>query len=114
MSGCETTAQNGAQFEDALRRLNALEAKLASQVLTLHCFWVIITTMPWQVLEDISELRKQWVQGRVDRVSHNTFKLYQVRKNLKTSKVTREEKLCSINYVTVFDFSLCMLKRNSC
>ena len=30
--GCDTTDQNGAQFEDALRRLNALETKLASQV----------------------------------------------------------------------------------
>ena len=40
-----------------------------------------------QVLEDISELRKKWVQARVDRVSHNTYKLYQVRKNLKESKV---------------------------
>ena len=40
-----------------------------------------------QVLEDISELRKKWVQARVDRVSNNTYKLYQVRKNLKQSKV---------------------------
>ena len=40
-----------------------------------------------EVLEDISELRKKWVQARVDRVSNNTYKLYQVRKNLKESKV---------------------------
>ena len=39
------------------------------------------------MLEDISELRKKWVQARVDRVSNNTYKLYQVRKNLKESKV---------------------------
>ena len=39
------------------------------------------------MLEDISELRKQWVQGRVDRVTNNTYKLYEVRKHLKTSKV---------------------------
>merc|ERR1711963_903914 len=70
MEGLGTQGQDGAQFEDALRRLNALENKLAAQV-----------------LEDISELRKQWVQGRVDRVTHNTYKLYEVRKNLKTSKL---------------------------
>ena len=40
------------------------------------------------MLEDISELRKLWVQGRVDRVTNNTYKLYEVRKHLKTSKVT--------------------------
>merc|ERR1711874_524404 len=70
MEGCDVVSQDGAQFEDALRRLNALESKLAGQV-----------------LEDISELRKKWVQARVDRVSHNTYKLYQVRKNLKESKL---------------------------
>ena len=30
--GFETSGQDGAQFEDALRRLNALEHKLATQV----------------------------------------------------------------------------------
>merc|ERR1712223_1344420 len=70
MEGCEIVGQDGAQFEDALRRLNALESKLAGQV-----------------LEDISELRKKWVQARVDRVSNNTYKLYQVRKSLKQSKM---------------------------
>ena len=43
-----------------------------------------------QVLEDISELRKKWVQARVDRVSNNTYKLYQVRKSLKQSKVSNK------------------------
>merc|ERR1712045_789415 len=78
MEGCEIVSQDGAQFEDALRRLNALESKLAGQV-----------------LEDISELRKKWVQARVDRVSNNTYKLYQVRKNLKESKLmyVEEEQL---------------------
>ena len=47
------------------------------------------------MLEDISELRKQWVQGRVDRVTNNTYKLYEVRKHLKTSKVT--EKCSHVN-----------------
>merc|ERR1711874_456698 len=70
MEGCDVVSQDGAQFEDALRRLNALESKLAGQV-----------------LEDISELRKKWVQARVDRVSNNTYKLYQVRKSLKQSKM---------------------------
>ena len=52
------------------------------------------------MLEDISELRKQWVQGRVDRVTHNTYKLYEVRKNLKTSKVDNlESKRQIINVV---------------
>merc|ERR1711874_33697 len=78
MEGADLVSQDGAQFEDALRRLNALESKLAGQV-----------------LEDISELRKKWVQARVDRVSNNTFKLYQVRKNLKESKLmyVEEEQL---------------------
>ena len=40
-----------------------------------------------KVQEDITELREQWVQPRVDRVTNNTFKLYQVRENLKQSKV---------------------------
>merc|ERR1711874_24213 len=70
MEGADLVSQDGAQFEDALRRLNALESKLAGQV-----------------LEDISELRKKWVQARVDRVSNNTYKLYQVRKSLKQSKM---------------------------
>jgi len=67
LSGLE---QDGGQFEDALRRLHALEKKLAGQV-----------------QEDICELRKKWIQPRVDRVTHNTFKLYQVRANLNLSKV---------------------------
>merc|ERR1712106_527722 len=49
---------------------NALEKKLTDQV---------------QV--DIAELRQKWVQLRVDRVTHHTFKLYQVREHLKHSKV---------------------------
>ena len=36
---------------------------------------------------DIAELRQKWVQLRVDRVTHNTYKLYQVREHLKHSKV---------------------------
>lgn len=70
MEGGIETQQDGTQFEDALRRLHALEKKLAGQV-----------------LEDITELRQQWVQPRVDRVTNNTFKLYQVRVNLKQSKM---------------------------
>jgi len=70
MEGGIETQQDGTQFEDALRRLHALEKKLAGQV-----------------QEDITELRKQWVQPRVDRVTNNTFKLYQVRENLKQSKM---------------------------
>eukprot|EP00092_Neocalanus_flemingeri_P010785 GFUD01011614.1.p1 GENE.GFUD01011614.1~~GFUD01011614.1.p1 ORF type:complete len:1750 (+),score=541.73 GFUD01011614.1:94-5343(+) len=69
LSGLESQ-QDGTQFEDALRRLNALEKKLAVQV-----------------QEDICELRNKWVQPRVDRVTNNTFKLYQVRENLKQSKL---------------------------
>jgi len=70
--------QDGGQFEDALRRLHALEKKLTDQV---HV--------------DITELRNKWVQPRVDRVSNNTFKLWQVRENLKKSKVlyVEEERL---------------------
>ena len=54
----------------ALRRLHALEVQLAGRV-----------------QEDITALRQQWVQQRVDRVTNNTYKLYQVRENLKLSKV---------------------------
>ena len=36
---------------------------------------------------DITELRSKWVQPRVERVTNNTFKLWQVRENLKLSKV---------------------------
>merc|ERR1712038_182456 len=70
--------QDGGQFEDALRRLHALEKKLTDQV---------------QV--DITELRSKWVQPRVERVTNNTFKLWQVRENLKLSKVlyVEEERL---------------------
>ena len=32
LPGCDVVSQDGAQFEDALRRLNALESKLAGQV----------------------------------------------------------------------------------
>jgi len=70
MEGGIETQQDGTQFEDALRRLYALEKKLSGQV-----------------QEDITELRQQWVQPRVDRVTNNTFKLYQVRENLKQSKM---------------------------
>jgi len=78
MEGGIQTHQDGAQFEDALRRLHALEKKLTGQV-----------------QEDITELREQWVQPRVDRVTNNTFKLYQVRENLKQSKMlyVEEEQL---------------------
>merc|ERR1712227_180935 len=65
-----TSRQDGEQFEDCLRRCNALERKLTQQV---------------QV--DISQLRQKWVQHRVDRVTNNTFKLYQVREQLKLSKL---------------------------
>merc|ERR1712156_1387886 len=70
--------QDGGQFEDALRRLHALEKKLTDQ---------------GQV--DITELRSKWVQPRVERVTNNTFKLWQVRENLKLSKVlyVEEERL---------------------
>ena len=40
-----------------------------------------------QVQDDIVKLRQKWVQLRVDRVTHNTFQLYQVREQLKLSKV---------------------------
>ena len=40
-----------------------------------------------QVQKDITELRQKWVQVRVDRVTNNTYKLYQVREQLKLSKV---------------------------
>merc|ERR1711872_211898 len=72
--------QDGSQFEESLRRLHALEKKLTDQV---------------QV--DIAELRKKWVQLRVDRVTHHTFKLYQVREHLKHSKVlyVEEEQILS-------------------
>merc|ERR1711915_216144 len=78
MEGGINTSQDGTQFEDALRRLNALERKLTGQV-----------------QEDITELREKWVQPRVDRVTRNTFKLYQVRENLKLSKLlyVEEEQL---------------------
>merc|ERR1712083_1024068 len=77
MSGL-ASQQDGGQFEDALRRLHALEKKLTGQV-----------------QEDITELREKWVQPRVDRVTRNTFKLYQVRENLKLSKLlyVEEEQL---------------------
>merc|ERR1712241_1402763 len=77
MSGL-ASQQDGGQFEDALRRLHALEKKLTDQV---------------QV--DITELRSKWVQPRVERVTNNTFKLWQVRENLKLSKVlyVEEERL---------------------
>merc|ERR1711970_305225 len=78
MEGGIQTTQDGTQFEDALRRLHALEKKLTGQV-----------------QEDITELRNKWVQPRVDRVTNNTFKLYQVRENLKQSKMlyVEEEQL---------------------
>merc|ERR1712039_495388 len=48
-----------------------------------------------QVQVDITELRSKWVQPRVERVTNNTFKLWQVRENLKLSKVlyVEEERL---------------------
>merc|ERR1711936_1221389 len=58
------------QFEDTLRRLHGVERKLTEQV---------------QV--DIRELRSKWILPRVERVTNNTFKLYQVREQLKLSKV---------------------------
>merc|ERR1719195_1431044 len=70
MAGAGSTSrQDGEQFEECLRRCHALEQKLTQQV---------------QV--DISQLRQKWVQLRVDRVTNNTFKLYQVREQLKLSK----------------------------
>ena len=53
-----------------------------------------------QVQVDITELRSKWVQPRVERVTNNTFKLWQVRENLKLSKVgfhweTKKGKLLS-------------------
>merc|ERR1712045_165882 len=69
MEGGTTSRQDGEQFEDCLRRCNALERKLTQQVQL-----------------DISLLRQKWVQLRVDRVTNNTFKLYQVREQLKQSK----------------------------
>merc|ERR1719195_1258560 len=66
MAGAGSTSrQDGEQFEECLRRCHALEQKLTQQV---------------QV--DISQLRQKWVQLRVDRVTNNTFKLYQVSKQL--------------------------------
>ena len=50
-----------------------------------------------KVQEDITELREQWVQPRVDRVTNNTFKLYQVRENLKQSKVNLFENYFQCN-----------------
>ena len=40
-----------------------------------------------KVQMDIRELRSKWVLPRVERVTTNTFKLYQVREQLKLSKV---------------------------
>jgi len=73
-----SSQQDGGQFEDALRRLNALEIKLTDQVKV-----------------DIDELRKKWGQPRVERVTNNTFKLWQVRERLKQSKglYVEEERL---------------------
>ena len=48
-----------------------------------------------QVQDDIVQLRQKWVQLRVDRVSQNTFQLYQVREQLKLSKV-------NLHFLTVF------------
>ena len=39
---------------------------------------------------DIRELRSAWVMPRVERVTTNTFKLYQVREQLKRTKVSQE------------------------
>lgn len=48
-----------------------------------------------QVQVDITELRSKWGQPRVERVTNNTFKLWQVRENLKKSKTlyVEEERL---------------------
>lgn len=40
-----------------------------------------------QVQTDIVELRQGWVEERVERVTGNTFKLYQIREQLKQCKV---------------------------
>ena len=42
---------------------------------------------PSQVQTDITELRQKWVEHRVERVTSNTFKLYQIREQLKQCKV---------------------------
>lgn len=124
--------QDCTQFEDALRRLYALEVKLTDQVsgfdvclnLCLICYSQGCLETPFeriychgkwtsnakvcftgetqylqaincfhsscvdQVQVDIRELRQKWVLPRVERVTTNTYKLYQVREQLKRSKVS--------------------------
>merc|ERR1711973_432585 len=64
-----TTNQDFGSFEDALRRLNALELKLTEQVKI-----------------DIKDLKKNWILPKVDRVTKNAFRLYKVREQLLLSK----------------------------
>ena len=45
----------------------------------------------FQVQTDIVELRQGWVEQRVERVTGNTFKLYQIREQLKQCKVRWED-----------------------
>lgn len=45
----------------------------------------------FQVQTDIVELRQGWVEQRVERVTGNTFKLYQIREQLKQCKVGRSQ-----------------------
>jgi len=80
-----SSRQDTGSFEDALRRLNALERKLTEQVKI-----------------DIKELKKLWTLKKVDRVTKNAFRLYLVREQLKTSKylfVEEEQILSAFNEV---------------
>ena len=65
-----------------------------------------------QVQVDITELRSKWVQPRVERVTNNTFKLWQVRENLKLSKVALI--LCNREYEHLNISRCCMSKRRDC
>ena len=56
----------------------------------------------FQVQVDIRELRSKWVLPRVERVTTNTFKLYQVREQLKLSKVNK--RLGQTGYGEVFNY----------
>lgn len=59
---------------------------------------------------DIKELRQKWVLPRVERVTTNTFKLYQVREQLKKSKVNQSI-MIDIRMYPVFIFRFFFWKR---
>ena len=89
-ANCRTASHRVSQ---SVREITECRACFAAKnhgiifALQFFCRFSLLVYVLFKVQVDIAELRQKWVQLRVDRVTHNKFKLYQVCEHLKHSKV---------------------------